>query len=258
MRLKKFFIGQRNIFLDSLSFDKKYIPIIAIDLLFLVVLSISAAFTMQSFADYISMSQSALEEIKIPEKADLEKLTAEIEDIFEFREGMVFQALALGLISLFLWIGSRALFYRWIARKKSSWSYLGKFALFHIMMLVIAFSILFFAGKLLKENIASVAIIIFLLLYAHLRINVFFALGSGNKVSDIFRNSLKKFHLYIIPYLVIIISLLILAVILGFIISIPGSTNMLHIFNIIFGVILLFFINWARNYIFLVVKNIKA
>jgi len=218
--------------------NKKILLVLAINILFILITTILIKLTK-------IISQSQLQKINEIDLSNIvsqteAQLQATVSTLRGFALFAVLTAILFLLLLIINWSLCQGIIYNVLLKKKFSLKYLNKFLLLNIIWfipwLIIIFIVLF-GGKIESFMIPT---LIFLFLFLHFSLILYTLFTKNNKLSQI-KKSLKlgitKFHYFIIPYIIITITFIILS-----------QLNLFNLNFIVIALVYLLFFSWLQNY----------
>lgn len=221
------------------SFKNKKIPLVlAINILFVLIASALIKLTK-------IISQSQIDKINSIDLSDIISQTeAQLQATISTLRGFALFAMLTAVLFLLLliisWTLCQGIIYTALLKKKFSLRHFEKFLILNLIWiipwLILIFMILF-VGK--TENFIA-PILILALLFLHFSLILYTLFAKNNKLGQI-KQALKlgitKIHHFIMPYLIIIITFIILS-----------QLNLLNINYLIIAFVYLLFFSWLQNY----------
>lgn len=168
------------------------------------------------------------------------QLQATIGTLKGFTLFILFTAIIFILLLIISWSLCQGMIYNILLKKRFNLKYFEKFLLLNIIWFIpwiILIFIILFGGKI--ENFVT-PIFILILLFLHFSFILYPLFTKNNRIKQIkqaLRIGITKIHHYIIPYMVITITFIIIS-----------SINLFNIEPIIISLVYLLFFSWIQNY----------
>ncbi len=220
------------------SFDKKVlIALLMNSILIITTILITRIITLISQPQVKKIDAVDLSSIVSQTEAQLQATAATLKNFALFAISV---AVIFILLLIINWSITQGMTYSHLLKKKITLRYLNRFLLLNIIWIIpwtILLVILLIGGK--EHSYLPILILFFLFIHFTLILNVLFT--KKNSLSQI-KQALKlgtlKFHRYLVPYLIITVTFIIIS-----------QLNLLSINYILLTLIYLLFFSWTQNYL---------
>lgn len=243
-----------ELFLESFKeFDNRAIHIVLYDLIFFSISFLSLFL----FGKYLQNKSIELNLIPMDQLIGLppEELALFSSQLKGFLMAMIIGFLLVALIVFLSMCIFKALIWFKVVKKKIGLNDISKFTLLNLLWFLIWFVLAVVLFWLMKKQLLSPFFIVIVLLMMHFTnlLYIFFTDSrSLNAIKESFKFGVKKVHLFIFPYFVMLIVFLVVLQLYWLYSFMPESVQ-----SLITSVVLLTYLAWSRMYLYSVVKNIS-
>ncbi len=218
--------------------NKNIVIILALNILFVTITTILVKLTKTISAPWIKVLEKADLDLALQSEAKMQELANSLRGFVLF---VILTTIIFILLIIINWSFFQGVIYNILLKKKFNMKYLGKFLLLNIIWFIPWTILLFIIIAGSKANYLLISFYTTILIFIHFSSILYILFTKNSKLKEI-KNALKigilKIHHFILPYIIITITFIILS-----------QLNLLNINILAIGLVYLLFFSWIQNYL---------